>query len=40
MNRIVMKSRVSRDGVLHLFVPVGLDEADCEVQVTVESVAG
>ncbi|MCY2968451.1 MAG: hypothetical protein NT069_33305 [Planctomycetota bacterium] len=39
MNRIVMKTRVSRDGMLHLSVPVGLAEADHEVQVTVESVA-
>ena len=38
MNRIVVKSKVSQDGILHLSVPVGLDEAENEVQVTVESV--
>ena len=37
MNRIVMTSKVSRDGILHLSLPVGLAEADREVQVTVES---
>jgi hypothetical protein len=36
MNRIVMKSKVSSDGILHLSVPVGLEEAEKEVQVTVE----
>ena len=39
MNRIVVKSKVSNDGILHLSVPVGLEEADQEVQVTVEPVA-
>jgi hypothetical protein len=39
MNRIVVKSKVSSDGVLHLALPVGLEEADKEVQVTVEPVA-
>jgi hypothetical protein len=39
MNRIVVKSKVSNDGILHLSVPVGLEEADKEVQVTVEPVA-
>jgi hypothetical protein len=38
MNRVVMKSKVSRDGILHLAVPVGLADADREVQVTVEAV--
>ncbi len=38
MNRIVMKSKVSSDGVLHLNVPVGLSEADQEVCVTVDPV--
>lgn len=33
---IVIKSRVGRDGVLQLNVPVGLQEADREVQITVE----
>jgi hypothetical protein len=39
MTRIVMKSKVSSDGVLHLSLPVGMREAGQEVQVTVESVA-
>ena len=39
MTRIVMKSKVGSDGVLHLSLPVGMREADQEVQVTVESVA-
>lgn len=38
MNRMVVKSRVSRDGILHLALSVGLKEADKEVQVTVEPV--
>jgi len=38
MNRIVMTSRVDRDGVLHLTLPLGAEEADREVQVTVEPV--
>ena len=37
MNRIVMKSKVSSDGILHLSLPVGLADANQEVQVTVES---
>jgi len=37
MNRLTMTSTVGTDGVLHLAVPVGLDEANREVQVTVES---
>jgi hypothetical protein len=36
MNRLV-RSTVSDDGVLHLDVPVGAEEANREVQVTVES---
>jgi hypothetical protein len=39
MTRIVLKSKVGRDGVLHLTVPLGVEEADKEVQVTVEPVA-
>jgi hypothetical protein len=39
MNRVVVKSKVSSDGVLHLALPIGLDEADREVQVTVEAVS-
>ncbi len=38
MNRIVVTSRVASDGILHLALPVGLEEADREVQVTVEPV--
>ncbi len=38
MTRIEIKSRVGSDGVLELRVPVGPDEADREVIVTVESV--
>ena len=36
MNRIVVKSKVGSDGVLHLEVPVGKEAADKEVRVTVE----
>ena len=38
MNRIIVKSRVDADGVLRVSVPVGKQEADREVQVTVEPV--
>ena len=37
MNRMVVKSTVSSDGVLHLALPLGTEEANKEVQVTVES---
>ena len=37
MNRMVVKSTVSSDGVLHLALPVGIEEANKQVQVTVES---
>lgn len=37
MNRVVVKSTVSSDGVLHLALPIGIEEANKEVQVTVES---
>ena len=37
MNRMVVKSTVSSDGVLHLALPIGIEEANKEVQVTVES---
>jgi hypothetical protein len=37
MNRIVVKSKVSVDGILHLSVPIGMDEAEKDVQVTVEA---
>ena len=36
MNRIVIRSRVGRDGVLDVKVPFGVADADSEVQVTVE----
>jgi hypothetical protein len=39
MDRIVVKSKVNSDGILNLSVPVGLAEADKEVQVTVEPLA-
>jgi hypothetical protein len=39
MNRMVVKSKVGSDGVLHLALPVGVDEADNEVQITVEPIA-
>ncbi|HUT91870.1 MAG TPA: hypothetical protein VMY37_20415 [Thermoguttaceae bacterium] len=38
MNRMVVKSTVSSDGVLHLTLPVGIEAANQEVQVTVEPV--
>lgn len=39
MNRIIVKSKVSHDGVLHLHLPVGEAAADKEVQVTVEPIS-
>jgi hypothetical protein len=38
MDRMVVKSTVSSDGILHLALPVGIEEANREVQVTVEAV--
>jgi hypothetical protein len=38
MNRMVVKSKVGSDGVLHLTLPVGAEEADKEVQITVEPI--
>jgi hypothetical protein len=38
MNRVVVKSTVNSDGILHLALPLGADAANQEVQVTVESV--
>jgi hypothetical protein len=38
MTRMVVKSIVSSDGVLHLNLPIGMSEADKEVQITVEPV--
>jgi hypothetical protein len=34
----VVKSKVSSDGILHLSLPVGLEEADKEVRVKVEQI--
>ena len=39
MNRIVVHSRVGADGVLQLAVPMGVAEADREVEVTIEPAA-
>lgn len=39
MNRLVVKSKVGSDGILHLALPVGPEEANKEVLVTVEPVA-
>ena len=36
MTPIVITSRISGDGILHLNLPVGVAEADKEVRVTVE----
>jgi hypothetical protein len=36
MNRIVLHSRVGADGVLQLTVPLGVADADREVEVTIE----
>ena len=36
MNRIVLKSKVGADGVLRVSVPVGAEDANREVQVTIE----
>jgi len=38
MNRIVVKSKVDSNGILQLTLPVGLADANRDVQVTVESV--
>lgn len=37
MNRMVVHSRVGADGVLHLKVPIGKDNADREVEVTIQA---
>jgi hypothetical protein len=39
MIRLVVKSKVGSDGILHLELPLGVEEADTEVRVTVEPVA-
>lgn len=36
MNRLVVHSRIGADGVLQLAVPIGVAEADREVEVTIE----
>ncbi len=36
MNRIELKSKVDRHGMVHVDVPVGLEAAEREVRVTVE----
>jgi hypothetical protein len=36
MTRIVLHSRTGPDGMLHLDVPLGPDQADREVQVVIE----
>jgi hypothetical protein len=36
MTRIVLTSKVGPDGVLHLTVPVGIEDADREVQVVID----
>jgi hypothetical protein len=36
MNRVMVKSKVSSDGILHLSLPLGLKEANQDVNVTVE----
>jgi hypothetical protein len=39
MNRVVVRSKVDADGVLRLIVPVGPEEAEREMQVTIEPLA-
>ncbi|MCI0642829.1 MAG: hypothetical protein L0Y72_01810 [Gemmataceae bacterium] len=39
MTRMIFSARVGDDGVLRVTVPVGIQDADQEVQVTVEPVA-
>jgi len=38
MDRMIVHSRVGSDGVLHITVPIGKDDADREVQVTIDPV--
>lgn len=40
MNRVVIQTKVSTDGRVHLDIPIGPQEAGTEVQVTVEPSAG
>jgi hypothetical protein len=39
MNRMVLHSRIGSDGVLHITVPIGTEDADREVQVTIDPVS-
>lgn len=39
MQKIVLRTRVGKDGILHLDVPVALQDADLEVTVTVQPVS-
>jgi hypothetical protein len=39
MNRIIIKSRIGADGMLHVTVPVGAADANREVQVTIDPVS-
>ena len=39
MSRLIVRSRVDADGVLRIVVPVGVTEADREMQVTIESLS-
>jgi hypothetical protein len=38
MHRLVVQLRVGSDGVLHIDIPMGNDDADREVQVTIDPV--
>ncbi len=38
MDRIIVRSKLNSDGVLHLDLPVGKADADRDVQVTVEPI--
>ena len=38
MNRMVINSRIGKDGVLHMSVPVSPADANREVQITIEPV--
>ena len=39
MSRMVIKSKVGTDGVLHLDLPLGVAKANSDVQITIEAVA-
>jgi hypothetical protein len=36
MDRMIVKSRVGADGVLHVSIPLGLDDANRDVSVTID----